>query len=177
MGSVARGNLDVRKTEKGKRKKEEGIANRDTLQIFQPRDDEERAVFSDAVSMAMNSFDSRRKGSRSGWRDGSVVPMTRSQNRVSRNSLRQMKFLAMKSGLVCPAWPSSKFAPMEVPASSNWKLRCLTIGPRPSERGVERRAGSYSLFLPPFLFCLFSFFFFPFAFFLLPFASPSESQR
>jgi hypothetical protein len=64
--------------------------------------------------MAMNSFTSRRKGCNSGSTGGSVAPMTLNQYRVSRDSLRQMKFLAMKSGLVCPAWPSSKFAPTEV---------------------------------------------------------------
>jgi hypothetical protein len=33
--------------------------------------------------------------------------MSRSQNRVFRDSFRQTKFLAMKSALVCPAWQPS----------------------------------------------------------------------
>ena len=42
---------------------------------------------------------------------GSVAPMTRSQNRVSRDSFSEIKFFAMKSGFVCPARPSSILAP------------------------------------------------------------------
>ena len=56
--------------------------------------------------------------------------MTRSQNRVSRDSFSEMKFFAMKSAFDWPARPSSMFAPIEVPASSSFMLRRLTTGPR-----------------------------------------------
>jgi hypothetical protein len=63
-----------------------------------------------------------------------VAQMTRIQNRVSRDSFREMKFFAMKSGFDCPARPSSIFAPIDVPESSSFMLSRLTTGPRSCNR-------------------------------------------
>ena len=62
------------------------------------------------------------------------MPMTRSQKRVARDSFSEMKFFAMKSGFVCPARPSSMFAPIAVAESSSFMLSRLTTAPRSCNR-------------------------------------------
>jgi hypothetical protein len=54
--------------------------------------------------------------------------MTRSQNRVSRDSFSEMKFFAMQAGFDWPARPSSILAPIDVPGFSSFMLMPFVDG-------------------------------------------------
>jgi hypothetical protein len=97
-----------------------------------PRWGFERAFFTIVVRILTSS----RASSSSGWAAGCSAPrvatMSSSQYRASRASFKETQVFAMKSGFVCPADASARFAPMLVPAANNWSSRRSVVRRRSS---------------------------------------------
>ena len=85
------------------------------LRVTAPRLGDDRAVFTAAFVIASSCFASLSSQLTSSGFTIPVCRASRSHQMVSRASFLDTDIFAMKSGLVCPSWASSAFAPIDVP--------------------------------------------------------------